>query len=101
MKKIIASLAFLSASAFSATVTIQPGTSITLSADTTTVVSCQNSGDRDRDRDRDQPRAACYCKYTYSYFQPIIVIDGVEKEMGGLGTREACLDVLNRTPSCR
>jgi hypothetical protein len=58
MKKIIVLCMFLSVSAFASSVTIRPGSSITLSVDTTTTVACQGDGNQGG-----RPsKAACYCK---------------------------------------
>ena len=96
MKTIIAAFMFVSFSAFSSVVTIQPGSSITLSADTTTTVTCQNGGGNNS-----QTRTACYCKFEVYGYSAHIRIDGVDMVMSSFNTNDDCLESLNKTPACR
>lgn len=99
MKKIIALSMFLSVSAFASSVTIQPGSSITLSADTTTTVTCQSDGNQGG-----RPsNAACYCKgIGGDLYNAILALNGETITLGAqLWGRENCLSILNSTPACK
>jgi len=98
MKIIIALCMFLSLSAFASSVTIQPGSSITLSADTTTTVTCQGDGNQGG-----RPsKAACYCQDLGSdIYDAIMILNGQKNSLGQLWGRENCLNILNTTPACK
>jgi hypothetical protein len=97
MKKIITLLMVVSTSTFASVVTIQPGTSITLSTDTTTTVSCQGSNGS-------QSRAICYCEYDVMSSGKWIGrmnINGADKWLSSFYDNDSCLSFLNKNPSCK
>ncbi len=98
MKKIISVIMLTSlvfASAFASTVTVQSGSSITLSADTITTVTCE--GNR-----ADQVKVVCYClQDNHSVGTSVINIDGKETQLARFPNASECYQSLAEIPACK